>query len=75
MVEHKEWFSCEDANAVAIFSVNNVESDELVCIPVKPFFKTRGRKPAAEKSPYAKNERDFRHNNIIISKTEAVNVP
>ena len=52
VVEDKEWIRRENANAVAVFSVDNVKSAELVCIPVKPFFKTGRKEPMSKKSPH-----------------------
>ena len=52
VVEHKERLRGEDANAVTVFSFDNVKSGELVSIPVKPLFNIGRGKPVRQNSPY-----------------------
>ena len=75
VVEHEEWFGCEDTDTVAIFPVDNVKSDQLVCILIKPLFKTRSRKSMPENFPYVDHKGLFGENNIIICEAEAMKVP
>ena len=75
VMENEKWFRCEDTHTVAIFSVDNVESDQLVCIPVKPIFKPRWKESVGKSSPYVDHKRLFGHNNVIIGEAEAMKVP
>ena len=75
VVEDKEWISCEHANAIAIFSADDMKSAELVCIPVKPLFKTGREEPMTENLPNIQHKGDFGQNNIIFSQAEAVKIP
>lgn len=75
VVEHKKWLRCKDANAGAIFSVNNVESAELITIPIKPLFKTCTEEPVTENAPYIQHKRDFSEDNIVFSEAETVEIP
>ena len=75
VVEHKERLRGEDANAFTVFPFDNVKSGELVSIPVKPLFKTGGRIPVRQNSPYIQHKRHFSDNNKILGQTEAVKIP
>ena len=75
VMENEKWFRCEDTHTVAIFPVDNMESDQLVCIPVKPIFKPWWEESAGKSSPYVDHKRLFGHNNVIIGEAEAMKVP
>ena len=75
VVEHEEWLCCENAYAVTIFSVDNVKSYELFCIPAKPLFKTGGSKLVRQSFPYSNHQWLFSHNDVIIGEAEAMKVP
>ena len=75
VVEHKERFRGENANAVTGFPFDDVKSGELVSIPVKPLFNTVSEKPVRQNSPYIQHKRHFSDNNIILGQTEAVKIP
>ena len=51
VVKYKERIRSEDANAVSVFSVDDVKSGALVWIPVKPIFVSGPEKFVAEDSP------------------------
>lgn len=74
MVEHKERVHREDAQAIAVLSIDNVESGTLVWIPVKPLFRAGGKELVAEYSPNVIHERNFGDHNVVISERETVEI-
>ena len=75
MVEHKGRFRCKDANAVAVYSVNNVESTALIHITVKPLFKTCTAEPVTENTPHIQHKMDFSNDDIVFGEAKTVEIP
>ena len=74
VVKHKERVHREDAQAVAVLSIDNMESGTLVWIPVKPLFRAGGKESVAEDSPNVIDERTFGDHNVVISERETVEI-
>lgn len=74
VVEHKEGVHRENAQTMAILSIDNVESGGLIWIPVKPLLRARRENLASENSPEVVNERTFGDHNVVIGETKAVQI-
>ena len=74
VVEHKEGVHPEKAQTMAVLSIDDVESGELIWIPVKPLMRARRENLVSQNSPEVVNERTFGNHNVVIGNTKAVEI-
>ena len=74
VMEHKEGICRKDANAVAVLSVDHVESCAFVWIPVKPLFRACSEEPVTEDSPDVINEGSFGKHYVVIGEAETMKI-